>query len=49
MSTYYDYYLGIKKEDGEIYPIGPYKRRKCPFSHDFGCMRNELDRILSNG
>lgn len=26
MSTYYDYYLGMKKEDGKIYPIGPYNK-----------------------
>lgn len=26
MSTYYDYYLGIKKEDGKIHPLGPYSK-----------------------
>lgn len=24
MSYYYSYYLGIKKQDGKIYPLGPY-------------------------
>ena len=24
MSTYYDFYLGYKKEDGLIYPLGPF-------------------------
>lgn len=26
MSYYYNYYLGVKKDDGKIYPLGPYDR-----------------------